>query len=130
MNVARQLNVSASRLLIPLSFAAIFGGMATLIGTSTNILVSAISEERGLGGFSMFEFFPLGVLLIVVGIFYMMSIGRRLIPDREAQEGLVDRYQLREYLTEVMLLPNSPLVGQTLQQARHDLELEIVGIIR
>ena len=130
MNVARQLNVSASRLLMPLSFAAMFGGMATLIGTSTNILVSAISEERGLGGFSMFEFFPLGVLLIVVGILYMMTIGRRLIPDRQAQEGLVDRYQLREYLTEVMLLPNSPLVGQTLQEARHDLELEIVGIIR
>lgn len=130
MNVARQLKVSASRLLMPLSFAAMFGGMATLIGTSTNILVSAIAEERGLGGFSMFEFLPLGVLLIFVGILYMITVGRRLIPSRQASGGLVDRYELREYLTEVVLLPDSPLVGQTVQQARRDLELEIAGMIR
>ncbi|MGB0386001.1 MAG: sodium:proton antiporter [Ardenticatenaceae bacterium] len=130
MSVARRLKMSPSRLLMPLSFAAMFGGMATLIGTSTNVLVSAIAEEHGLGAFSMFEFFPLGMLLIFAGILYMITIGRHLIPKRQAPGGLVAPYELREYLTEVVLLPDSPWVGQTIQQAGRDLEFEMAGVIR
>lgn len=132
LKVARGLKESASRLLMPLSFAAMFGGTCTLIGTSTNILVNVIAQEYGLDGFGMFEFLPLGLLITGVGMLYMLIIGRRLIPDRQAQNQLTDRYQLRDYLTEVELLPNSPLVGQTVDQIQLalDSDINIIDIIR
>jgi di/tricarboxylate transporter len=130
INISREMKFSRSRLLMPLSFAAMFGGLCTLIGTSTNILVSAISEERGLGAFSMFEFLPFGVICTVVGIAYMMTVGRALIPEREPKKSLEERYKLREYITEVIILPDSPLVGKTVKEAQSTLELNIIDLIR
>jgi di/tricarboxylate transporter len=132
MNVAQEMRISASRLLMRLSFAAMFGGVCTVIGTSTNILVSAISAERGYGAFAMFEFLPLGVVTVTAGTLYMLTIGRRLIPDRQPADTLLDRYSLREYITEVVLLPDSPLIGQTVQEAQLGLEFDIniIGMIR
>lgn len=131
--LAAALNLSPSRLLMPLSFAAMFGGTATLIGTSTNILVSAIADERGLGPFAMFEFVPLGLATALIGTIYMLTLGRRLIPERQPRDlNLVDRYLLREYLTEIVLMEDSPLVGKTIQQARVglDFDLNIIDIVR
>ena len=132
LKVARDLKVSVSRLLMPLSFASIFAGTCTLIGTSTNILVNVIAQEYGLAGFGMFEFLPLGLIMTGVGMLYMLTIGRRLIPDRQAQNSLTDRYELRHYLTEVKLLPNSPLIGQTVEQIQLglDSDINIIDIIR
>lgn len=84
LGAAAASRLSPSRLLIPLSYAAQFGGVCTLIGTSTNLLVSAISERHGAGAFRMFEFTPLGVLLTLTGLLYLAFGGRWLLPDRPA----------------------------------------------
>lgn len=104
--------VSPSKLLIPLSFASQFGGVCTLIGTSTNLLVSSISERAGRGAFSMFEFTPLGVVMLAAGTLYMLIVGRWLLPDRRGTQ-LTQNYQLAEYVTELRVLPGSRLAGQT-----------------
>lgn len=131
-NMARQRGISPSRLLIPLSFASMFGGLNTLIGTSTNILVSAIAEEKGLGPFRMFEFLPLGLVLTGVGIAYLMTAGRWLLPVRSAEGGVGEEYRIREYLTEIRVLEGSPLVGQTVEENDlHDrFDLDVLEILR
>ncbi|MDQ4076287.1 MAG: SLC13 family permease [Chloroflexota bacterium] len=133
LRVSREMKMSPSKLLMPLSFAAMFGGVTTLIGTSTNILVSAIADQRGVGAFGMFEFLPLGLVMVGLGMLYMLLIGRHLIPERQSEDNtVVDRYDLRHYLTEVIVLPGSPLVGWTLEEAQLglDFDLNIVDIIR
>ena len=128
--VCARYNVPPSRMLIPLSFASQFGGVCTLIGTSTNLLVSSISQKAGYGAFSMFEFGPLGLILLGVGTVYLLVAGRWLIPARRSAQ-LAETYQLREYLTEVRVLPDSPLIGKTVAESklgeRHDVNvLEIL----
>jgi len=103
--------VPASRVLIPLSFASQFGGVCTLIGTSTNLLVNSIYEKSGLGGFSLFEFAPLGLLLTLIGGAYLVFLGGWLLPHRRAEQ-LTDVYQLDQYVTELRVMEGSPLIGQ------------------
>lgn len=119
-----------SRVLIPLSFASQFGGVCTLIGTSTNLLVSSISEKAGHGAFSMFELGRLGVTLMGVGVVYLLVASRWLLPSRRGAQ-LTETYELREYLTEVRVMPGSPLIGKTVAESqlgeRHDVTvLEIL----
>jgi di/tricarboxylate transporter len=120
-----------SRVLIPLSFASQFGGVCTLIGTSTNLLVSSISNKAGLGAFTMFEFTPLGAILLGTGVVYLLVTSRWLLPARRGVE-LTETYQLREYLTEVRVMPDSPLTGKTVAESRlgerHD--VTILEILR
>jgi di/tricarboxylate transporter len=85
LGVAKETHISASKILMPISFASMFGGVCTLIGTSTNILVSSIAEEQGLRAFSMFEFAPLGLIMFVVGTAYMLIVGIKLIPERRGR---------------------------------------------
>jgi len=106
-----------SRMLIPLSFASQFGGVCTLIGTSTNLLVSSISEKAGMGAFAMFEFTQFGVILLCAGTFYLLITSRWLLPARRGAE-LTEAYQLREYITEVRVTPGSPLAGKTVAESR------------
>ena len=115
--LANRRRISASRLLIPLSYASQFGGVCTLIGTSTNLLVSSISEEAGYGAFSMFEFTRLGLVLFVTGVAYFMLLGRWLLPDRQTPE-LAATYQLGEYVTELRIRHGSPLVGKSVLESR------------
>ncbi|MEX1256333.1 MAG: SLC13 family permease [Gemmatimonadota bacterium] len=117
MIVANRRKIAASKLLIPLSYASQFGGVCTLIGTSTNLLVSAISDQAGFGAFSMFEFSRLGVILFVAGFFYFLIFGRWLLPEREAEE-LSAAFELGEYITELRVGEGSPLVGKTVQASR------------
>lgn len=118
--------VPASRVLIPLSFAAQFGGVCTLIGTSTNLLVNSIAEKSGMGGFSMFEFAPLGLILCVIGGGYLIVFGRWLLPERRSAQ-LTDIYQLGEYVTELRVMDDSPLIGQHIGQTplsrEHDISV-------
>ncbi|MBN8419563.1 MAG: anion permease [Verrucomicrobia bacterium] len=107
--------VPASRVLIPLSFASQFGGVCTLIGTSTNLLVNSIYEKSGLGGFSLFEFAPLGLLLTLIGGGYLVFLGGWLLPHRRAEQ-LTDVYQLDQYVTELRVMEGSPLIGQRIGQ--------------
>lgn len=104
--------LSPSKLLIPLSYASQFGGVCTLVGTSTNLLVSSLSERAGYGAFSMFEFSRLGLIMLGTGILYMMLVSRRLLPDRRGTQ-LTENYQLGEYITELRVPYGSPLIGKT-----------------
>lgn len=132
LSVARENGISASKILMPVSFASMFGGVCTLIGTSTNILVSSIAQENGLRPFTMFEFTPLGVLMFALGTAYLLVVGIRLIPERRGSGGLVEDFALNEYLTEVVLQPDSISVGKRIREAPlvKDLELSIVKIER
>ncbi len=104
--------LAPSRVLIPLSYASQFGGVCTLIGTSTNILVSSISERSGHGAFRMFEFAPLGVILTLAGLAYLLIIGQWLLPERPGRTP-VKSYQVADYVAELRVPAASELVGQT-----------------
>lgn len=104
--------IPPSKLLIPLSFASQFGGVCTLIGTSTNLLVSSISDRAGLGAFSMFEFAPLGLVMLGAGTVYLLLVSRWLLPNRRGAEH-TENYQLANYISELRVRPNSRLVNQT-----------------
>ncbi len=132
LGVARDLKVSTSKLLMPMSFASMFGGVCTLIGTSTNILVSSIAEESGQEAFSMFEFAPLGLILFAIGMFYMFAIGIKLIPDRRSEGDLIESFNLQEYITEIVLMENAISVGKAIKNApiAKDIALTILEVHR
>lgn len=125
LGVAKETKISASKILMPISFASMFGGVCTLIGTSTNILVSSIAEKNNIPAFSMFEFAPLGIILFVVGTIYMMTIGLRLLPERRGDGDLSEDFSLNEYVTEIVLLANAPSVGFQIKDSPLTKELEI-----
>ncbi|MCB1025499.1 MAG: SLC13 family permease, partial [Acidobacteria bacterium] len=132
LGVSRDIKVSTSKLLMPMSFASMFGGVCTLIGTSTNILVSSIAEESGQKAFTMFEFAPLGLILFGVGMLYMFLVGIRLIPERRAEGDLIESFNLQEYITEIVLLENAPSVGKAIKDApiAKGIEITIIEVHR
>lgn len=109
--------LAPSRVLIPLSFASQFGGVCTLIGTSTNLLVSAISERSGHGAFRLFEFAPLGLILSGAGLVYLLVAGRWLLPERPSRS-LVQSYQVADYVAELRVTAQSGLVGRPVEASR------------
>ncbi|MEQ8484977.1 MAG: SLC13 family permease [Pseudomonadales bacterium] len=112
----RRLRMPVSKLMIPLSYAAIFGGITTIIGTSTNLIVNGMLIDRGdTGGFGFFEIGLLGAPLAVAGILFLVVTGRWLLPDRSAP--LRELEQVREYTLEMLVEANSPLVGRNLEEA-------------
>ena len=115
--VANRRRIAASKLLIPLSYASQFGGVCTLIGTSTNLLVSSISEQAGYGSFSMFEFSRMGLILFAAGVAFFLAFGRWLLPDRQMRE-VSAMYHLGEYVTEMRVRQGSPLVGRSVLETR------------
>jgi di/tricarboxylate transporter len=132
LGIAQDTRLSASKLLMPLSFAAMFGGTCTLIGTSTNILVSSIAQRHGQPAFGMFEFAPLGLIFFATGIAYMLLVGIRLIPERRASEELIDEFGMGDYVTEIILQPNAKSVGQTVTKCAlvEEVGVEIIEVIR
>lgn len=132
LKVGDELNISGSKLLMPLSFAAIFGGTTTLIGTSTNILVSSIAKSRGLEPFGMFEFTELGVIFLILGISYMIFIGIRMIPERRKKEDLTGSFELREFISEVVILPEAKSIGMAIKDSPliKDTSISIIEIHR
>lgn len=132
LGVAKDLKRSTAKLLMPLSFASMFGGVCTLIGSSTNILVSSIAEELNQPAFSMFEFAPLGLVMFVIGTIYMLTVGIRLIPDRRGEGDLIEEFDLREYITEIVILKDSQSVGKAIKDAPlvKDIDITIIDIQR
>lgn len=118
LGLSRTAGVAPSRLLMPLSFAGQFGGTLTLIGTSTNLLVAGLLLDAGLGRVRLFDITAPALLLTAVGVAYLLTIGRWLTPTREAPAGLLESYELREYLTALAVAPDSPLAGRTLAESR------------
>ncbi|WP_338728899.1 SLC13 family permease [Haladaptatus sp. DJG-WS-42] len=116
-DLADQSRISPSKLLIPLSYAAMLGGTLTLIGTATNIVASDISADLINHPFSMFEFTPLGFLILLVGAIYLMTIGQYLLPERILAADLTDEFELADYLVKVTVSQSSPLVGEKINEA-------------
>lgn len=114
---AASIGMSASKALIPLSYVSQMAGVCTLVGTSTNLLVNAMAQDLGHPGFSMFEFTPLGIICFLAGCFYLLTVGRWLLPDARANE-LVEQYELGKYITELRVLPDSSLIGTSVAEAR------------
>jgi di/tricarboxylate transporter len=129
--LARRTSLSPSRLLMPVAFAAILGGTCTLIGTSTNLAVSGYLAGRGgMQPLGLFETTRIGVILVAVGVAYMVFIGRHLLP-RYPEEDLADDFKIRGYLSEIVLLPDSPLVGRSvLDSDLARMEFRILKIVR
>jgi len=132
MDLARNIRMAPSRLLIPLSFASILGGACTLTGSSTNLLVAGIVAEQGLDPIGIFEITPLGIVLAIIGVAYIALIGRHLLPDRETLAGLLAGQPERHFLTEVVIPEDSFLIGKSLRQAGllHNPEAEVHDLIR
>lgn len=120
------------KMLIPLSYASIMGGMCTLIGTSTNLLVSGIAQANGLEGFGLFTLTPVGVFLAALGMIYMFFFGQRLLPRPDRDRSLEQQFQLRDYLTEIKLLTGNESVGQRIMDSPlvRDLQLDILQVRR
>ncbi|PPR19220.1 MAG: hypothetical protein CFH43_00309 [Proteobacteria bacterium] len=112
LKLSAERGLNPSRILMPLSFAAQFGGVCTLIGTTTNLLVNAIAIDHGIQPFNMFEFAQLGIVCFVVGSVYMLFASKYLLKDNAKLSDATAEYRLKDYMTEMRVLEGSPLIGQ------------------
>lgn len=132
MGVALRARVSPSRLLLPMAFGSILSSSVTLISTSTNIVVSGVMTDYGLSPIGMFELAPVGLPIAVVGLLYVLTVGRWLMPERGEGENLAEAFGLGPYLSEVLILPDSNLIGKSLEESGlgRDLDLTVLRIVR
>ena len=134
IDIASKLKISPSKLLIPLSFAGILGGVSTLMGTSTNLLVNSIMEERTGTSFAMFDFTPMGIMFLLAGFIFLFFAGIKMIPPRrtEKKSELTDEYKMQPYLTDLIVLENSNLVGKMFDEERltSELDLDVLRIFK
>lgn len=132
VKLARQGGRSPSKLLIPLSYTSQLAGVITLIGTSTNVVASSLLQELGFGALGMFEFAPLGLIVFAVGALYLLSLGRLLLPDRPVPVEVTERFRLKQYLSEIVILEGSSFVERTLAELEltQKYGLEVLEIAR
>lgn len=132
LSCAKSVKISPEKLLIPLSFASMFGGVCTLIGSSTNVLASEYAESAGVGAFGMFEMTRMGLIFFGAGFVYLLVIGIRLLPKHETQDTIAEKYHLGDYLTNIVLLEGAPSIGKSIQQSplMKELNLDIIEVQR
>lgn len=131
VRLSRTMPVSLSKVLMPLSFAGILGGSCTLLGTSTNLLVSAIAKDYDLQPFGVFEFSHIGLLFFGVATLYMVLAGRHLLPSRRKPTStLAEDYSISEYFAEVQIQEHSPLNGKRVRDTElfQDEEIDLVQV--
>lgn len=132
IHLAKHYGFSPSKILLPLSYTAIFAGTCTLIGTSTNLLVSSLAAERGAQPFTVFEFLYLGSILFAVGLVYNILVPMRLLPSRSIISSLTRKYHLWDFLTELKLPRESKLIDRTVLEERvsERFQMNVLEIIR
>ncbi len=132
IQLAKHYRFSPSKILLPLSYVSIMGGTCTLIGTSTNLIVSSISEQSGVGAFSVFEFASLGLILFGGGLIYVLLVPLRLLPSRSIISSLTRKYQMGAYLTELRIPKGGGLVGRTVvdEQISERFDLNVLEVLR
>ena len=132
MVLARSRKIAASRILIPLSFASQFGGVCTIVGSSTNLIVNSIAINNGMEPFGFFEFLPLGIAMVGAGTVYLAAVGHWLLPVRKAEAEQVDKYRLVDYLAELQVTEKSPLIGQTWETSKvgDETKVELASLLR
>ena len=132
VSVAKQTKIPVSKLLIPLSFSSLLGGKITLIGTPANILATNIVSEAGLPTFSFFDFAPIGLIVLSTGIIYMLLIGRHLLPIRQPPGDAQVKGELRNYISEMRVLPDTKLAGSSLLTSKlgADYDLTVIALVR
>ncbi len=121
-----------SKILIPVAFASQLGGVCTLIGSSTNILVNSIAVESGVGSFNLFEFGRLGLILMGVGLFYLIVISGKLLPKRKGTYQQIDKYRLVDYLAEFTVTKDSKLIGKRWEEIKNQdiRDIRLIKLIR
>ena len=133
IRLAHRYQISPSKMLIPLSYAAILGGTLTLVGTSTNLLVNSIyMSYEGVEPLGMFEFFRYGIIILIIGTIYLLIIAPKLIPSRTVTSSLTKSYHLGGYLTEMRIKKESALVGKSCldRSINHNYDVTVLDIIR
>ncbi|UCH10265.1 MAG: SLC13 family permease [Fidelibacterota bacterium] len=132
IDLSRRLHISPSKVLLPLSYAAIVGGTLTLIGTSTNLIVNAFVINAGMRPLGMFEFTRLGGVYVLVGLIYVILFARRILPSKAVIDSLTQKYHMGTYLTELRVQENSPLVGKSCKEVGINLnyDITVLAIIR
>ena len=134
IRLADKYNISPSKVLIPLSYAAILGGTLTLVGTSTNLIVNSIlvDSSNGLVSLGMLEFAKFGIIKFIVGLIYIFTIGYKLLPIRVAKSSSIEDYRLDGYLTEFKVSKNSPLEGKTLldRKINENYDVIVLDVLR
>ncbi len=130
--LARRKGLQVSRLMMPLAFASLLGGLLTVLGTSKNLIVNSIIEGYGGEPFALFEFTWYGLLLVVVGSLFMVGPGRALLPRSRVDETLTDHYRVRRFVTEVLIEPSSTLVNRPIAQLPifDQYGITLLGIVR
>ncbi len=132
IRMGRESGRAPSKLLLPLSYTSQLAGVVTLIGTSTNILASELSEQNGIGGFSMFEFSAIGLLIFAVGAIYLLFIAVYLLPQRGTDQNIAGTYDVKGYLSELLIPEESEFAGKTLAEAqiRQEFGVQVLEILR
>jgi di/tricarboxylate transporter len=131
LQIAKRLNLPPGKILMPLSFGTILGGMTTLIGTPPNLIVASFREQTGTASFSMFDFSPVGLAIASAGIIFVTLLGWRIVPARE-QKG-IEGFDSGTYLTEARVTETSKAAGQTISKVEGVLEqvdAQIIAMVR
>ena len=131
-NVARARRIPVSRLMMPLAYGSLLGGLVTVIATSKNLAVNGVLEASGAAPFALFEFAHYGLILLALGALYFVGPGRTLLPEGRLDESLSEHYRVPEFVTEVLIEPSSTLINRSLADAdffeTHD--VSVLGIVR
>ena len=132
LNLSRQRGIAASKLLMPLSFAASLGTTITIIGAPAFLIASGVLQQAGRPGLGIFSIAPIGLALSLVGTLFILVAGRFLLPDRGGADDTANRFRLDRYFTELTILPESPFLDQTIAQveANDRYHFQVVGWMR